>query len=186
MIPVICVSLTGLPAPDLIVQLRTAEGFVPISYVLVGGSCVKMNSTTVASGIITATAANCFGNSSLDFKLSVLGSVILFTCQGVFLFLLFCLVKPSVHLNIEDSVMIIDVHHHIIVSYRVGGVPIPQIVWYQDGIPLTETNSQYNSSQLIIQDLTVQDAGIYSIVVTSELGSDEANFSLKVNSFKGT
>jgi hypothetical protein len=80
----------------------------------------------------------------------------------------------------------IDEYRDITVSYQVNGVPSPHVVWHQDGITLTNsTKSRYNTSHLIIQDLTVQDAGVYSIVVTNELGSDQANFTLKVNSLTG-
>jgi hypothetical protein len=75
LIPVICVSVTGLPAPNLFVQLKTEEGSKSIPFMIMDGKCVKMNSTAAASGIITSTATNCFGNSSLDFRLSVLGIV---------------------------------------------------------------------------------------------------------------
>lgn len=164
LISVICVSVTGLPAPNLFVQLKTEEGSKSIPFMIIDGECVKMNSTAAASGIITSTATNCFGNSSLDFRLSVL-------------------VKPSIHLNIKDGMISIDEYRDITVSYQVNGVPSPHVVWHQDGITLTNsTKSRYNTSHLIIQDLTVQDAGVYSIVVTNELGSDQANFTLKVNS----
>lgn len=78
-----------------------------------------------------------------------------------------------------------EIHQDIIVTYQVGGVPSPRIIWYLEGATLTESRSQYNSSHLLITDLKEQDSGLYKVLVINKVGSDNANFTLEVIPVEG-
>ncbi|XP_062500359.1 leucine-rich repeats and immunoglobulin-like domains protein 1 [Corticium candelabrum] len=164
-VPAVCLTLSGVPYPRLSLQHTSLQGeIIPISYELINYEpCFEIVSKVV-SGILTATAQNCFGNATVDFKVVVQE-------------------KPSVWLDIDqrEEAVCADESHDFVVGYRLNGFPHPQVAWYrsQSG-KMTDNHTEYNSSHLTIKSVRGQDAGLYKIEVRNSLGSDEANFTLEV------
>ena len=85
-----------------------------------------------------------------------------------------------------------DISETVSFTCSASGIPLPDISWYKDGIPLDSLTDNITesrngtvsiSSVLVLSDLILSDAGVYSCNAShSDSGTDIREFSLTLQS----
>lgn len=70
---------------------------------------------------------------------------------------------------------------------RVSGVPRPDISWFKDGQPITDTDGEKyrekregDTLSLYVQDCNRQDSGVYKCVAKNKEGQDSCEAELEI------
>ncbi|XP_078407396.1 LOW QUALITY PROTEIN: hemicentin-1-like [Cetorhinus maximus] len=62
------------------------------------------------------------------------------------------------------------------------GVPVPQISWMKDGVPLDGVGSVLSDGEVLrIESVQVEDAGLYTCLATNPAGEDQLQYLVRIN-----
>ncbi|KAK6636854.1 hypothetical protein RUM43_010518 [Polyplax serrata] len=140
------------------VELPPGDRFI----VKTSGELTIRNATLESKGTYLCLAENVVGNSSRSFDITVSES-------------------PKIIPSNEEEVKG-TIGGEIVVKCPVGGVPPPTITWMKNGKPLSMASTffQDENGSLIIKNLTINDAGIYTCTATNSVGSASKEIAFQV------
>ena len=166
---------TGLPIPE-VQWFKDGEPLTPNSRIKLDTRLKTIHSISIDSsnltdvGTYTLKAKNEYGEVSESFNLAVQTGLVFIK-------------------NLESSIDVNE-NEQCILEFSTSGIPAPNVVWSKDRSTLNESErmkiisqsdkSNENTFKIVIENVKLEDAGVYSAKIKNSLGELTANTKINV------
>lgn len=166
---------TGLPIPE-VQWFKDGEPLTPNSRIKLDTRLKTIHSISIDSsnlsdvGTYTLKAKNEYGEVSESFNLTVQTGLVFIK-------------------NLESSIEVNE-NEQCTLEFSTSGIPVPTVIWSKDRSTLVESErlkiitqsdvSNENTFKLVIENVKLEDAGVYSAKVKNSIGEVTANTKINV------